>query len=112
MTDQPMQDINKLSPDHLKTLYEFTRAMNSTLDFDEVLNNVIDAIMQLTKAQRGFVMIADGETLQTLVKRGVDGATLEEEGYSTTIVNTVVQTREPLLTNNAQFDNRYVPGKS
>lgn len=112
MTDQPTHDINKLSPEHLKTLYEFARAMTSTLDFDEVLNNVIDAIMHLTKAQRGFVMIAEGDALQTLVRRGVDGATLEEEGYSTTIVNTVVQSREPLLTNNAQFDNRYVPGKS
>lgn len=112
MTDQSMQDLNKLSAEHLKTLYEFARELNSSLDFDEVLNNAIDSIMHLTKAQRGFVMIAEGDTLQTLVKRGVDGATLEEEGYSTTIVNQVVQTNEPLLTNNAQFDNRYTPGKS
>jgi phosphoserine phosphatase RsbU/P len=108
------QDINKLSPEHLRTLYEITRAMNSSLDFDEVLNNVIDAIMQVTKGQRGFIMINDEETetLQVLVARGVDGNTLEEEGYSTTIVGQVVQTREPLLTNNAMFDNRYTPGKS
>ena len=32
--------------------------------------------------------------------------------YSTTIVNQVVETHQPLLTNNAQFDTRYKAGQS
>ena len=101
-----------LGPKHLRTLYEITGTMNSSLDFDEVLNNVMDSVMHVTKAQRGFLMIADetGE-LRTLVIKGVDGATLDAEGYSTTIVREVVRTRKPLLTNNAQFDTRYKPGQ-
>lgn len=110
----PEKNIEKLSPEHLRTLYEVTLAMNSSLEFDEVLNNVIDAIMRLMKGQRGFLMIADEETNQqhVLVRRGIDGETLEEEGYSTTIVSEVVRTRQPLLTNNAQFDTRYTAGQS
>ncbi len=84
-----------------------TGTMNSSLDFDEVLNNVMDSVMEITNAQRGFLMIADetGE-LRTVVIKGVDGSTLDEEGYSTTIVREVVTSREPLLTNNAQYDTR------
>lgn len=112
MTNQPAAQ--NLSPEHLLTLYEIIGAMNSSLDFDEALNNVMDSVMHLTKAQRGFLMIADDETgeLRTLVIKGVDGATLDEEGYSTTIVREVVSTRKPLLTNNAQFDTRYQAGQS
>ncbi len=102
-----------LSPEHLWTLYEITGAMNSSLDFDEVLNNVMDSVMAITKAQRGFLMIADDEgELRTLVIKGTDGEKLDEEGYSTTIVREVVATRKTLLTNNAQFDTRYQAGQS
>jgi sigma-B regulation protein RsbU (phosphoserine phosphatase) len=103
-----------LSPEHLLTLYEITAAINSSLEFDEALNNIIDSVMAVTKAQRGFVVVADDhrDELRVLAARGVDGATLAEEGYSTTIVSQVMQTRAALLTNNAQFDTRYQPGQS
>ncbi|MFW5771920.1 MAG: PP2C family protein-serine/threonine phosphatase [Phototrophicaceae bacterium] len=102
-----------LSPEHLRTLYEITGAMNSSLEFDEVLNNVMDSVMALTKAQRGFLMIAgdDGE-LRVLVSKGLDDQTIEREGFSTTVVRQVVETRQPLLTNNAQFDDRYQASES
>lgn len=113
MTEQQPATQN-LSPEHLLALYEITGEMNSSLDFDEVLNNVMDSVMHITKAQRGFLMIADDDTgeLSTLVMKGVDDATLDEEGYSTTIVKEVVNTRQPLLTNNAQFDPRFQAGQS
>lgn len=103
-----------LSASHLLTLYQISLLMNSSLEFDEALDNVMDAVMEVTKAQRGFLMIADEDTnaLQILVARSIDNQTLQEEGYSTTIVNEVVRTREPLLTNNAQFDTRFQPGQS
>jgi len=108
------QAAQNLSPEHLLTLYQITGTMNSSLDFDEALNNVMDSVMEVTKAQRGFLMIADDETgeLSTLIVKGVDNETLDQEGYSTTIVREVVNSREPLLTNNAQFDTRYQAGQS
>lgn len=105
---------DNLTPEHLLTLYQVSTWINSTLDFDQALDNAMDAIMQVTKAQRGFLMIHDELTneFQVLVARGIDGATIESEGYSTTIVNQVVETRQPLLTNNAQFDTRFNAGAS
>lgn len=87
--------------------------MISSLNFEVALNNVMDSVMQITKAQRGFLMMSDdvGE-LRTLVVKGVDEDTLNQEGYSTTIVREVVSSRKVLLTNNAQFDTRFQAGQS
>ena len=111
MSDETLPQ--NFSPEHLQALWKITGVMNSSLDFEVVLNNIMDAVMQLTNSQRGFLMVADDDDeLRTLVIKGVDGATLEEEGYSTTVVKEVVRTRQALLTNNAQYDSRYQAGQS
>jgi sigma-B regulation protein RsbU (phosphoserine phosphatase) len=113
MADQALS--SNLTPEHLKTLYDITRTMNSSLEFDEALANVIDAMMRATKAERGVLMGVDDVTgeLKLLGARGVTGEKLaQEDAYSTTIVNQVVATREPLLTNNAMYDTRITPGQS
>ncbi len=112
MSDQATTD--NLTPEHLHTLYSISLEMNSTLDFNEALDNVMDALMKVTRAQRGFLMIADHDnnTLPVHVARGIDGETIEKEGYSTTIVGEVINSGEPLLTNNAQFDTRFNAGQS
>lgn len=116
MIDQSLLDVDKIEPQHLKTLYRITRAMNSSLDFDEVANMVMDAMMQVTRAERGCLLIVDeGDEgqLTVLVSRTPHGDPQDpSEVYSTTIVNKVVETRQPLLTNDAQYDGRYEPGKS
>ncbi len=110
MLDQP--NLDKIDQEHLRTLYDITRTMNSSLDFDEVLNTVMDSMMEVTRAQRGFLVIADEDGhLRVQVARRMDGDS-EEDSYSTTIVNEVVATRQPLLTNNAQYDTRFKAGQS
>jgi len=105
----------KLTLEHLTTLYQISMTMNSSLQFDEALANVIDAMMLATKAERGVLMgyEEDTGTLRLLGARGIAGEQLaQQEAYSTTIVNQVVSTRQPLLTNNAMFDDRITPGQS
>jgi len=104
----------QLTHDHLQTLFQIAQWINSSLEFNRALNNAIDAIMHVTRAERGFLMVHDSDqnTLRVLVARGIDGATIEREGFSTTIVNRVVQERKPILTNNAQFDEAYTGAKS
>lgn len=104
-----------LTPDHLAVLYEILRVMNSSLEFDQALENVIDSVMRITRAERGVLMGYDSPSgsLTLLAARGLHGETLtQDEAYSTTIVQQVIETREPLLTNNAMFDDRIKPGQS
>lgn len=103
-------------PEYLATLYEITRTLNSSLDLDEVLENVMDRVIEVTGAERGFLMLRDSiqAPLEFRVARGMDRGALEvpEFQVSTTIIRRVEQTREALLTDNAQFDERFTSGQS
>lgn len=98
--------LRKISQDHLLTLYEITQIINSSLEFDAVLQNVMDSVMQITRAQRGFLMVADDMgQLSIRVARSPEGENLApSEAYSTTAVNLVLESREAMLTNNTQID--------
>ncbi|HYX50647.1 MAG TPA: hypothetical protein VE843_12940, partial [Ktedonobacteraceae bacterium] len=41
----------------LETLYEIARALNSTLEFDKVLLLVMDEVIDVVKAERGFLVL-------------------------------------------------------
>jgi len=93
--------------DRLLMLYRISQSFNSTLDLDEVLANVMDAVIEITGAERGFLMLKDpaGE-LVFRVARGMDHETIEEPEFqvSRTIVQQVAESGQPLLTSNAQDD--------
>ncbi|NLX08457.1 MAG: SpoIIE family protein phosphatase [Chloroflexi bacterium] len=102
--------------EQLATLYEITRSLNSTLDLDEVLENIMDRVIEVTGAERGFLMLCEPGKDEMLFKvaRGLDRSDLETPAFqvSTTIVHEVERTRKPLLTDNAQFDPRFQRGES
>ncbi len=97
--------------EQLTALYEVSQVVNSTLDLSEVLNIVMDTIISLTGAERGFLMLLDEETgeLDFKVARNMDRETLAGSSFeiSRTIVNRVAVEGEPILTTNAQADPRF-----
>ncbi len=103
-----------LAPDEharLALLYEVSQTMGTSLDLAQVLNQVMDAIIQLTGAERGFLMLIDRETgqLDLQAGRNVDKETIESEGMevSRTVINRVVESGQPVVTSNAQEDPRF-----
>ena len=104
------------NPAHLATLYEITRELNSSLDLDTVLEHIMDRVIDVTGAERGFLMLRDQDDgeLDFKVARGLNrnDLTSPEFQVSTTITRKVEQTRAPLLTDNAQFDDRFTRGES
>ncbi len=104
------------NPEHLATLYEITRELNSSLELDVVLENIIDRVIGVNGAERGFLMLRSDVTgeLEFRVARGMDRSDLESPEFqvSTSILRKVQQTREPLLTDNAQYDDRFTKGES
>jgi signal transduction histidine kinase len=94
----------------LGVLYEVSQVIGSSLDLETVLNQVMDAIIQLTEAERGFLMLLDDDgKLQVRIARDFDQETLESGEFSVsgTITRQVVNTGEPVVTTNAQTDPRY-----
>ncbi len=99
----------------LEALYNVSRMLGSSLDLQTVLNQVMDAIIQLTGAERGFLMLRDDDG-QLVVKaaRNFDQQTLSSDKfkYSRTVTNQVIDTGESVLTTNASEDPRYAQHES
>jgi len=85
-------------------------AINSSLGLNRVLEKVMDTLIALMSAERGFLMLREptGE-LTVRIARGMDNANLNEDVFaiSHTVVRRVVDSGEAVLTTNAQEDPRF-----
>jgi PAS domain S-box-containing protein len=97
--------------ENLTALYNVSQIVNSTLDLSEVLNLTMDLIIQVTGAERGFLMLIDEESgeLTFRVARNMDRETIAGSSFeiSRSIVDKVAQEGNPILTTNAQSDPRF-----
>ena len=96
--------------EELGALVQVSQAVNSTLDLATVLNQVMDHIIQLTGAERAFLMlINDAGELEFKVARNLDREAIAGSSFeiSRTIVNTVAREGQPVVTTNAQADPRF-----
>ena len=87
-----------------------TQAVNSSLELDEVLQLVMDTIVRLTEAERGFLMLRDKQgNMFTQVARNWEHESINpnEFAISRTIIQRVIDSGEPVLTTNAQEDPRF-----
>ncbi len=106
----------------LRALADTTSLIASNLDTDDVLNQVMDTVIGLTGAERGYIVLKDRETGafdQFRVARGLDadllrspsGMPVATQGrdfiVSKSIINDVVATGNAVLTTNALEDQRY-----
>ncbi len=94
----------------LGALYEVSRLIGSSLDLQTVLDQVMDAIIKLTGAERGFLMLLDDDgNLVPRVARNIDQQTLDSGEFhvSRTVTRQVVDSGQPVLTTNAQEDPRF-----
>ncbi len=95
----------------MEALVEIARAINSSLDLDTVLNEVMDQIIRLTGAERALLMLLDPETgdLEFRAARNIDRETFAEDIFriSRSIVYQVAREGHPILTTDAQIDPRF-----
>ena len=94
----------------LEGLFAVSRAVNSTLDLNAVLNRAMDIIIQVTGAERGFLMLFDerGE-LAFQVARNLDQQTITSPVFqvSRSIVERVARSGQAVVTTDAQTDPRF-----
>jgi sigma-B regulation protein RsbU (phosphoserine phosphatase) len=105
MTSDPSQP----SVDRLALLYRLSQTFNSSLDLDKVLNRVMDEVIAATRAERGFVMLHEPDgRLAFRVARGIDQSTIDDPQFqiSRSVVERVAHEGQPVLTGDAQADDR------
>lgn len=95
---------------NLLALTEISQVINSSLDLDDVLRFVMDNIIRLTGAERGFMMLRDASGQMTSrIARNWEQESLNESEHavSRTVMQRVIETGEAVLTTNAQEDPRF-----
>ncbi len=104
---------------NLQALNEISQVVNSSLDINEVLRIVMDTIVRLTNAERGFLMLREvspagqGE-FKIRIARNWEQESIDslEHAISRSVIDRVVADGEPILTTNAQEDPRFTHAQS
>jgi len=100
----------------LAALYEVSQALASSLNLDEVLVIVVDSAIRLTGAERGFLMLFDGDggELAFRLARNAKQENLSEALFevSRTVVREAAATGKGVVTTNAQDDPRFAKKES
>jgi adenylate cyclase len=103
-------DALQLERERLATLYHIAQQLNSSLDLEDLLGRVMNQLIEVVRAERGFLMLWDEDKLQLrfMVAQGADGCRLAESDFNISqgVVEGVWQSQQPLLTLDAQDDAR------
>lgn len=101
----------------LRELSRTTELINSTLQLQDVLQSVMDTVINLTKAERGYLILRNSDTgeMEFRIARHVVGQVakdLDESIVSNTVVRQVAATGQAIVTTNAADDPRFADQKS
>jgi phosphoserine phosphatase RsbU/P len=110
MGNMPSEEYRPHTENRLALLYRLSQTFNSSLDLNEVLNRVIDEIIEILHAERGFVMLFGPDGSQTFsVARGLDRKTIDDpqSQVSQSVIRKVASEGKPILTSDAQADERF-----
>ncbi|NWF70283.1 MAG: GAF domain-containing protein [Chloroflexi bacterium] len=104
----------RMELEQLRALAQVSTLVNSSLDLDTVLNTLMDSVIKLTGAERGYILLNDPNTQEIAfrVSRSVEILPGANEDISTTVVKQVIASGEAVLTDNAVDDPRMRSNKS
>jgi PAS domain S-box-containing protein len=94
----------------LLALTNIGQVVNSSLQVDYVLRIVMDTIIRLTGAERGFLMLRDDDgELSIRIARNWEQESIKASDFeiSRTVVHRVINEGTPIVTTNAQEDPRF-----
>lgn len=93
--------------EHLRRILDVSKALISTLSQDVLLERVMDAMLEVSQAERGFLMLKDGNGhLKVVTARRMHRENLPPDEFrvSNSIVERVLATQEPLYLPNVSAD--------
>ncbi len=99
----------------LETILSIVRKINTSLRVPELLDLVVDEAIRITRAERGFVMLADSHgQLKFVVGRTATGLPIDAQKFqvSSSVLEDVFTTGESVCIENALNDERFERRKS
>ena len=107
---------NGSQENRLTALFKVSQSLGLSLNLDEVLNQVMDAIIELTGAERGFLTLLEPATGELVLRaaRNLERENLQSEDMevSRTVIQSVFDNEEGVVTTDAQTDPRFAGQES
>ena len=98
----------------LRKLHEFSERLMSSESLDEQLAALIDAIIEVTHAARGFLILLENDKARVTVARNLRQQDLPDAVHhlSDSILRKVIESRRPLIVSDALHDTLFKSAES
>jgi transcriptional regulator with GAF, ATPase, and Fis domain len=95
-------------------LFEFSDRLMHVRDLTELLEALMDAVIEITNADKGFLVLLEGETLDVKVARNLNRENIADavSQLSDSIIAKVVRSRKPVIVSDAMSDDEFGSAKS
>ena len=107
-------DDNRRRLESLEYMQHLAVDLLGTTELEEIFEGIIDAAIELTDAEKGFLLLADSGDWTIRVARQIDPETLSETDphLSDSILDKVIATREPIIVSDARNDAQFREAQS
>ena len=93
---------------YLRVFYQLSELMNNGIERDDFLEQVLEMVLSITRAERGIIFLFQRERLLPVAVRGVEEETVKDaETFSHTVLRKVRRRHEPLISTDALIDPRF-----
>ena len=95
-------------------LYEFSERLIHQRDLSELLDALMDAVIEITNADKGFLVLLEGDTIDVKVARNLNRENIADavSQLSDSIIAKVVRSRRPVIVSDAMRDDEFSAAKS
>jgi transcriptional regulator with GAF, ATPase, and Fis domain len=100
--------------DRLVKVLHVARELNREFDRDKLLSLILDRAIELTGAERGFVILLDGGREQVRIARNIDREAISEpeQKLSSQVVREVIETGRIVRSEDAELDSHFADSLS
>ncbi|MHB8873413.1 MAG: sigma 54-interacting transcriptional regulator [Myxococcaceae bacterium] len=98
----------------LRRLTAFSSKLLQSYDLDRLLESLMDEVIEVTRADKGFLILMENNDLRVKVARNISRENIEDaiERVSDSIVAKVVKTQKPLIISDALDDPEFKSSES
>lgn len=100
--------------DSYQKIQEFSARLMQKHELGELLEELMDAVVEITSADKGFLILTDGDGLSIKVARNLKRENIANaiSQLSDSIIARVMQTKKPLMISDAMNDDAFASSKS
>lgn len=100
--------------DSYEKIHQFSARLMQKHDLNELLEELMDAVIEITSADKGFLILTEGDTLNIKVARNLKQENIADavSQLSDSIIAKVVKSKKPLMISDAMNDEAFSGSKS